>query len=265
MILTEVNLRHYEPRPELEGLERAHQLGIKKLKLMLSGSDSHSLYNANADTFAALERYRSVADEAHKLDIKMTGSIAVAFGCPYEGELPVERHEAICQKYEELGITSISLADTTGMGNPKNVRKIIRHLTHSFPSFTFSIHLHNTRGMAFANALTALEEGIIDFDSSTGGIGGCPYAPNASGNIATEDLVHGFEEMGIQTGVDLDRVLDAARYLEKQFPTHVDSFLLKAGKAKDLHRRPESKEQSKSPCQTGLCEQQPSVSTGTIL
>jgi len=132
----------------------------------------------------------------------------------------------------------VSLADTTGMGNPNNVRTILRHLMKSFPHFTFTIHLHNTRGMAFANALAALEEGVKDFDSSTGGIGGCPYAPNASGNIATEDLVHGFEEMGIDTGVNLDRVLDVARYLEDIFPDQVDSFLLKAGKAKNLHKAP---------------------------
>lgn len=110
------------------------------------------------------------------------------------------------------------------MGNPKNVRKILRHLMNVYPHFTFSIHLHNTRGMAFANAVTALEEGVVDFDSSTGGIGGCPYAPNASGNIATEDLVHGFEEMGIETGVNLDKVLGVARDLEKLFPKYVDSF-----------------------------------------
>ena len=149
----------------------------------------------------------------------------------------------ICARYEVFGITQISLADTTGMANPAKIKRNVRALREQFPNITFSLHLHNTRGMAFANAVAGYEEGIIDFDSSTGGIGGCPYAPGASGNIATEDLLHGFQEMGIETNLSIDTVLDTAKYIQQLLPNAVDSFLLKAGKSSDLAARP--KEQNK--------------------
>lgn len=228
--------------PNLRGLERAIEAGVDKVKLMLSATDSHSLNNANAKTFDAMEEFSFIVKRAEETKVEVGASISVAFGCPYEGNVPIERHIEICKRYEQIGITEISLADTTGMANPVKIKKIISQLQVTFPKFNFSLHLHNTRGMAFANAVAGLEEGIIDFDSSVGGIGGCPYAPNASGNIATEDLVHGFEEMGIKTNVDLDEILNVANYLQKLYPTHTDSFLLKAGKCSDLHIAPKAQQ-----------------------
>ena len=224
--------------PNLRGLERAITANVDKVKLMLSATDSHSLNNANAKTFVAMEGFEPLAKRAEGTAVKVGGSISVAFGCPYEGIVPIERHIEICKRYEQLGITDISLADTTGMANPVSIKRIIYSLREQFPTFNFSLHLHNTRGMAFANAIAGLEEGIIDFDSSAAGIGGCPYAPNASGNIATEDLVHGFEEMGIKTNIDLDKVIALAKDLQTRYPQHADSFLLKAGKCSDLHIAP---------------------------
>lgn len=224
--------------PNLRGLERAIRSGVDKVKLMLSASDSHSLSNANATVKKAVEKFYPLMELATKKGMHVTGSISVAFGCPYEGDIPLERLVWICDQYRALGIHEISLADTTGMANPVKVKKVIRGLKQSFPQFSFSLHLHNTRGMAFANAVAGLEEGITEFDSSAAGLGGCPYAPGASGNIASEDLIHGFEEMGIKTGVSLDAVLEVARRLAELFPRYADSFLLKAGKCSDLHLAP---------------------------
>lgn len=224
--------------PNLKGLERAIEADIDKIKLMLSATDSHSLNNANAKTFDAMKGFAEIVKRAEGTKVKVAASISVAFGCPYEGKVPIERHIEICKRYEQLGITEISLADTTGMANPASIKEVVSQLKDKFPLFDFSLHLHNTRGMAFANAVAGLEAGITDFDSSVGGVGGCPYAPNASGNIATEDLVHGFEEMGINTGVNLDEIISVAKHIEKKYPLYTDSFLLKAGKSSDLHIAP---------------------------
>ena len=224
--------------PNVRGLERAIAVGVDKAKLMLSASDSHSLSNANCTTEEALKNFEPLIALAKQSDIAISGSISVAFGCPYEGDVPVERLAMICERYRSFGITEVSLADTTGMANPEKIKRNVRALRELFPEITFSLHLHNTRGMAFANAVAGYEEGIIHFDSSAGGLGGCPYAPGASGNIASEDLIHGFEEMGIETNLSLDKVLEAAKYVQQLLPQAVDSFLLKAGKCSDLSTSP---------------------------
>lgn len=224
--------------PNVRGLERAITAGVDKVKLMLSASDSHSLSNANCTTLEVLAQYEPVIARANEAGIGVSGSISVAFGCPYEGDIPVERLAMISEKYLSYGVTQISLADTTGMANPEKIKRNLRALQEQFPEITYSLHLHNTRGMAFANAVAGWEEGIVHFDSSTGGLGGCPYAPGASGNIATEDLIHGFEEMGVKTNLSIDRVLAAAKMIQQKLPQHVDSFLLKAGKSSDLTASP---------------------------
>ena len=224
--------------PNLRGLERAIAVGVDKAKLMLSASDSHSLSNANCTTEEALQQFEPLIARAQESAIDISGSISVAFGCPYEGDVPVERLVMICTRYRAFGIQEISLADTTGMANPMKIKRNVRELKKRFPDVTFSLHLHNTRGMAFANAVAGWEEGIRHFDSSTGGLGGCPYAPGASGNIASEDLIHGFEEMGIPTNISLDKVLHVAQHLKQILPQYMDSFLLKAGKISDLSASP---------------------------
>lgn len=226
--------------PNLRGLERAIEARVDKVKLMLSATDSHSISNANRPTFEAMEAFVPLVERAKEANVTVSGSISVIFGCPYEGDVPFERIDEICKRYIDLGIFDISLADTTGMANPVKVKRIVSHLKENFPELTFSMHLHNTRGMAFANAIAGLEEGIVDFDSSVAGLGGCPYAPNASGNIASEDIIHGFEEMGIDTGIDLDKVIEIGKSLQERFPQYSDSFILKAGKCSDLHLAPKS-------------------------
>lgn len=224
--------------PNLRGLERAIDAGVDKVKLMLSATDSHSISNANCKTFEAMKAFEPLLSCAHNASLTVAGSISVIFGCPYEGEVSIERISEICQRYIDLGIYDLSLADTTGMANSIKIKRIVGEIMERFPELKFSLHLHNTRGMAFANAVAGIDVGIEDFDSSIAGLGGCPYAPNASGNIASEDLIHGFEEMGIHTGINLDKVIEIGKVLQERFPTYANSFILKAGKCSDLHIAP---------------------------
>lgn len=224
--------------PNVKGAQRAINAGIKKLKLMLSATDSHSLSNANCLVKEAQEGFYPIIEVAEKSGVKVGGSISVAFGCPYEGKVPVEQIIAIIERYQVMGIDEISLADTTGMANPKQVYDMVRLLRRTFSNITFSMHLHNTRGMALANAVAALQQGIIHFDSSIAGLGGCPYAPNATGNIATEDLAHAFSEMGIETGIHLETLLDVTNEVKRIIGHDGGSFLLTAGPCSRLHEKP---------------------------
>lgn len=224
--------------PNLKGLERAIDADVDKVKLMLSATDSHSISNANCNTFQAMTGFSPVIYKAKENSIQISGSISVAFGCPFEGKVSIDRLLSITEKYTELGVNEISLADTAGMGNPVLIKSIIETLQREFNDTKFTLHLHNTRGMAFANAIAGLEVGVTDFDSSVAGIGGCPYVPNGSGNIATEDIVHGFEEMGIKTGIDLDKVVEVAKMINHIFPEYSESYILKAGKTSELSLSP---------------------------
>ncbi|RBW70685.1 hydroxymethylglutaryl-CoA lyase [Bacillus taeanensis] len=228
--------------PNVRGAQRAIDVGIKKLKLMLSATDSHSLSNANCLVKEAQEGFAPIIELGEKHGVKVGGSISVAFGCPYEGNVPEERIIEIVERYKKLGISEISLADTSGMANPKQVYELLGLLTNEFSDITFSMHLHNTRGMAFANAVAALQQGIVHFDSSIAGLGGCPYAPGATGNIATEDLVHGFHEMGVETGINVDQLLITAKDVQRKIGHDGGSFLLQSGPCSELHEKPNTQE-----------------------
>ncbi|WP_046176307.1 hydroxymethylglutaryl-CoA lyase [Domibacillus indicus] len=227
--------------PNARGAQRAIDAGMKKLKLMLSATDSHSLSNANATVEEAQNALEPIIDLAEKNSVKVGGSISVAFGCPYEGIVPVERLVPILDRYTRMGIEEVSLADTTGMANPRQVYSYLGQLKDRFPDMTFSLHLHNTRGMAFANAISALQQGVIHFDSSVAGLGGCPYAPGATGNIATEDLVHGFEEMGVATGIILEKIISTAKEVQHMLGKtgEKSSYMLQAGPCSALNPKPE--------------------------
>ncbi|WP_129732075.1 hydroxymethylglutaryl-CoA lyase [Ectobacillus funiculus] len=228
--------------PNVKGTQRAIDAGIKKLKLMLSATDSHSLSNANCLVEEAQNGFYPIIELAEKHGVKVGGSISVAFGCPYEGKLPVERIAAIVERYTTMGIDEISLADTTGMANPKQVYDMLGQLKAGFPSMTFSMHLHNTRGMALANVIAALQQGVVHFDSSIAGLGGCPYAPGATGNIATEDVVHALEEMGVGTGIDLTALIDVAKDVKQTIGHDGGSYMLQAGPCSQLHVKPKVQE-----------------------
>lgn len=228
--------------PNLKGAERAIASGLRNLKLMLSATDSHSISNANSKTEDALKGFEPLVEFAFKNNATVMGAISVAFGCPYEGKVPIERLISIVSRYQEMGVKEISLADTSGMGNPLQVYKIVGELRNAFPDVKYSMHLHNTRGMAFANAIAAMKHGVIHFDASIAGLGGCPYAPGATGNIATEDIVHALDEMGLETGINLTKLLNTSKYVRDLVGHDGGSFILKAGPNSRLHIKPSKQE-----------------------
>jgi len=216
------------------GAERAIAANADRLDIVVSASDSHSLSNANMTTAQAMERAGRVVTLARQAGRDVGIGLATALGCPFEGFLPYARVETlVTQAVDGFGLSRVSIADTVGMANPTLVETTMRALHQRFPSARFSLHLHNTRGMGLANLLAGLEVGVTHFDASVAGLGGCPYAPGATGNIATEDAVHMLEEMGIATYVRLDALLDVARDVQEMVG-HADSAVLKAGTSRML-------------------------------
>ncbi|MFZ5946192.1 MAG: hydroxymethylglutaryl-CoA lyase [Bacillota bacterium] len=214
-----------------KGLERAIAAGVKQVEFVISATDSHNLNNVNTTTKESLQRIAECLDKGY--DCVITPGAAVAFGCPFEGEVPFERIKWMFQHYADWGLTEVSIADTTGMANPIQVYDTISRLLDFFPNFEFALHLHNTRGMALANIFAGIKAGAKIIDSAVGGLGGCPYAPGATGNVATEDVIHMLDLMGVETGVNLDKVISAAKKV-REVVGHTDSYILKAGKAFDL-------------------------------
>ena len=223
--------------PNARGCERALAAGADELNLVLSASETHNQANMRMSTDASLEQFAAVASLARGR-ARLNGTIATAFGCPFEGEVPLARVLAVAERYLSLGITEITLADTTGMANPRQAAALLSAVAKACPGIPLIAHFHNTRGMGLANVLAALDAAVDRFDASLGGLGGCPFAPGASGNICTEDLVHMLEAMGIETGVALDALLAAARSLPALLGHEVPGQLIKAGRSTDLHPRP---------------------------
>ena len=192
-----------------KGAERALAAGADRLEIVVSATDSHSLANANRTTAEALAGVRDVARMAGDAGVPCSGGIATALGCPYEGVPSFERLAVVCDGYREMGLSEFSIADTSGMANPVLVYERLTQLCARYPEVAFRLHLHDTRRMATGNIIAALQAGVTRFDGAIGGLGGCPYAPGATGNIATEDMVHMFHEMGLETGVDLDQLVES--------------------------------------------------------
>jgi len=220
--------------PNIKGAERAIAAKADKVNLMLSVTDSHSLANANRTTDQALRELEPVVRLCRDRGVPATGGMATALGCPFEGFPPAERLIWVVERYVGMGLSEIGVADTAGMANPILVHDRLSRLRDRFPDVRFSLHLHDTRRMATANVLAALQVGVTRFDGAVGGLGGCPYAPGATGNIATEDLVHMLHEMDIETGVDLDALIALARRLPDIVGHPLDSCLVRAGKSRDI-------------------------------
>ena len=218
----------------VRGLERAHAAGIKKAKLTVSASRGHSLANLRKTPEEAVRGFAACAEYAAKHDMELSGAISTAFGCPFDGRVSLEQILPLAASFVEFGVKELSLSDPTGMANPRQVYEYCCRVRERFPEVTWNLHFHNTRGMGLANVIAGLEAGITRYDASFAGLGGCPFAPGASGNIATEDLIHMCHEMGIGTGCDLDAVLAAARTVQKYIGRVTESFVLKAGKCSDL-------------------------------
>ncbi|MDR1933596.1 MAG: hydroxymethylglutaryl-CoA lyase [Spirochaetales bacterium] len=213
--------------PNRKGYERAHKAGFKRVEITLSATDSHNMSNLNCTTMESLARLEECL--ALGLSTEICGGIAVVFGCPFEGRPPYERIKMIVDRMVSMGIKDVGLADTSGVGDPVQVYDICSRLLDAHPHIHYYFHAHNTHGTAVANILAAMQAGLLMFDSSVAGLGGCPYAPGASGNVATEDLVQILEYMGIETGVDIDKLITAARRTA-EIVGHSDSATLRAGK-----------------------------------
>lgn len=220
--------------PNLKGLELAHDAGLTKAKLTVSVSESHCLANFNQSPLQMMEGFRPCVEFAAKQGIAISGALSSAWGCAWEGKIPVPQVEKITRTFLELGITELSLSDATGMANPRQVYEMGGHLKKTFPQVAWVLHLHNTRGMALGCAVAALQAGITTFDGAFGGFGGCNFIPGAAGNVATEDLVHMLHEMGVDTGVDLLKAMDTGRLARRLLERNGDSYVLRAGRNVDL-------------------------------
>ncbi|TLX61971.1 hydroxymethylglutaryl-CoA lyase [Stutzerimonas nosocomialis] len=224
--------------PNVKGCERALACEVDEINLVMSASDTHGLANLRMTPEQSLEQFKAIIEVTSGTDVFVNASLSTTFGCPFEGEVPEARVLGLVERLLAIGVRGVTLCDTTGMADPGQVERLCREVSQRWPQVVFTAHFHNTRGMGLANALAALNAGIDRFDASLGGLGGCPYAPGASGNICTEDLVHMFQRMGLETGVDLDRLLEASARLPELVGHDVPSAILKAGKADRRYPKP---------------------------
>jgi hydroxymethylglutaryl-CoA lyase len=215
--------------PNLRGAERALAAGVRELEVVVSASDTHNRANLNRGTAQSLDDIARIVDLVHAGAGTVQVIVATAWGCPYEGDVPLTRVLAVAGRALADGADTLSYGDTTGMATPGRVSRLVGETRSAFPDVPLNLHFHNTRGAGLANVLAALQLGVADFDASVGGLGGCPYAPGASGNVATEELVHMVEDMGVRTGVDLDALLDVAAQAERVVGRTLPSQLLRAG------------------------------------
>jgi hydroxymethylglutaryl-CoA lyase len=225
--------------PNLRGAERALESRADEFNLVMSTSETHNLANlrmTREKSFAGLTEVIRYVDGRTPINI----SLSTAFGCPMEGGVSQEVVEQFCQRFADLGVRGLTICDTTGMANPAQVAKMSESLQRKFPHLQLTMHFHNTRGMGLANVLAAVQSGIVRFDGSLGGLGGCPYAPGASGNISSEDAIHMLDAMGYNTGIDIPKLLELARELPQIVGHSVPGQVAKAGRSCDLHPAPES-------------------------
>ena len=208
--------------PNMKGLERAIDAGVKSIAIFTAASETFNQRNINMSIDESFANYAPVTARALAERIRVRGYISTAFGCPYEGDVPPEKVLEVSARLLDLGCYEVSVGDTIGVGTPMQVQGVIGMLLQVIPAQKLAMHFHDTRGTALANTLAALEMGIATFDASSGGLGGCPYAPGASGNLATEDLVYMLDRMAIETGVNLERLVAAssiiAPYLDHPLP-----------------------------------------------
>jgi hydroxymethylglutaryl-CoA lyase len=216
-----------------KGAERAVAAGVDDIKTGIAVSDTFNELNIRMTTEQGLRALKDIGAVAKGTGSRIVGGMATAFGCPYEGPLPIEQVYRLFEQLVELGSPVIYLADTTGMANPGSIDRTVESLRKRWPDQPIGLHLHNTRGLGLANALAGLDLGIVDFESSIGGLGGCPFAPRAVGNICTEDFVHMAHEMGIETGIDLDALLKVAAFTQDIVGRPLPGMVMKAGKASE--------------------------------
>ncbi|MGI8563452.1 MAG: hydroxymethylglutaryl-CoA lyase [Candidatus Dormibacter sp.] len=214
-----------------QGARRAVAAGAERLLVVIAASDVFNRANVNMTMRQSLEQAQEISQVARGAGVPMIGALAAATACPYTGEVPQTRVLWLADQFVELGVSELYVADSIGMGYPKQVRRLTAAVRERFPSLPLIVHLHNTRGMALANVMAALEVGATTFDASIGGLGGCPFAPGASGNLCTEDLVHMLHGLDIDTGIDLDALLATSARVERVVGHRLEGAVVHAGKS----------------------------------
>jgi len=224
--------------PNLRGAERALESKADEFNLVMSTSETHNLANlrmGREKSFAGLAEVIKYVDGRTPINV----SLSTSFGCPMEGEVSQAVVEGFVKRFADLGVRGVTICDTTGMANPNQVKKMCDSLQKQFPALQLTLHFHNTRGMGLANLLAAVQSGIVRFDGSLGGLGGCPYAPGASGNISSEDAIHMLDAMGYDTGMNITKLIQLARELPKIVGHEVPGQVAKAGTTNALHPEPD--------------------------
>ena len=221
--------------PNKRGALRAAEAEVDEMVVFLSASESHNRKNVNREIEESLAGFEEVARVAEEAGTPVHGAISTAFGCPFEGDVPAARVGEIARRFQQLGFAGVSLGDTTGMATPPLVSAAVSAVRDAAPVLGLGLHFHNTRGIGLANVMAGLGLGVDKYESSFGGIGGCPFAPKATGNICTEDLVYLLEEMGIGTGIDLRKLSDIACDVEAAVGHDLPGQIMKAGLRLDLH------------------------------
>ncbi len=220
--------------PNVRGVQRAVDCGCKKVKLNVSASRMHNLKNLNRTPEESVAGFADCVEMANKNNIAISGSISMPFASPWEGRTPVEDVDAIIEAYLKVGINEISLSDASGQAVPNQVYELCRHVLEKYKDATWWLHFHNTRGAAAANILAAMQAGMTQFDASFGGLGGCPFVPGAAGNVSSEDVINMLDEMGIETGIDVLKVMNLSRKVSEILGHGMDSYVLRAGRSCDL-------------------------------
>ena len=214
--------------PNLKGFERALEAGVTEVAVFGAASEAFSQKNINCSISESVERFRPVLEAAQKNSVRVRGYISCVLGCPYQGEVPIENVVNLAEKMFEMGCYEISLGDTIGIGTPLQAKKMVETVAEKVPVSNLALHFHDTRGQALANIYACLELGVSVIDASVSGLGGCPYAQGASGNVATEDVVYMLHGIGIKTGVDIEKLIETGRFISDVFGRRPQSRVSRA-------------------------------------
>ena len=224
--------------PNRAGLERALAAGVTEVAVFAAASETFSRRNINQSIDESLAGYRLVCDEARAAGVRVRGYLSTCFACPFEGPVAPARVAAVAARLRDLGVFEVAISDTIGAAHPGQVPLVLDAVTTHVPLAKLALHFHDTRGTALANVLAGLDYGVTTFDSSAGGLGGCPYAPGAAGNLATEDLLYVLNGLGITTGVSLDAVADASRFIGAKLDHPLPSRVLQAPQLRSVRAEP---------------------------
>jgi hydroxymethylglutaryl-CoA lyase len=221
--------------PNLQGYQRAREVGVTEIAVFTAASEAFNRKNINCSIAESIERFRDVAEATRKNGLRLRAAVSCSFGCPYQGDVPLDAVADVVGRLRDLGCDEIDIADTIGVATPRKVHEVMLRVMREFPIGGLSGHFHDTYGQAVANIYASLEVGISIFHSSVAGLGGCPYAKGATGNVATEDVLYLMQGLGIETGVDLDAVVDAGQFIARHLGRPAAS---RAGNAIAAKRQP---------------------------